>query len=161
VSTKMDQFYDNLRDGLDTVEGRLKSVRTKMQALREQGEKALREKLDGARHTLQSQKERGDQTRANLKARAEQKMHDIKEAVSEWKAKRETRKLNARADRAEAYAADAIDFVVASIDEAELAILDAVMARIDADADAIVHNGSTLSRLLQTPPGRSRRPDFR
>ena len=45
MSTKMDQFYDNLRDGLDTVEGRLKSVRTNTQALREQGEKALRRNL--------------------------------------------------------------------------------------------------------------------
>ena len=38
--------------------------------------------------------------------------------MSEWKARRETRKLNARTDRAETYAADAIDFAVASIDEA-------------------------------------------
>jgi hypothetical protein len=61
-------------------------------------------------------------------------MHEAKEAISDWKAKRETRKLNARADRDEAYAADAIDFALAGIDEAELAILDAVVARIDADA---------------------------
>ena len=134
MSTKMDQFYDNLRDGLDTVEGRLKSVRTNMQTLREQGEKALREKLDGAGRKLQVQKERVDQTRANLKARAKQKMHDTKETVSEWKAKRETRKLNARADRAEAYAVDAIDYAAAAIDEAEEAILAAMVARLDADA---------------------------
>ena len=72
--------------------------------------------------------------RSNIKARAEEKMHETKEAVSEWKTKREIRKLNARADRDEAYAADATDFAVASIAEAELAVLDAVVARLDADA---------------------------
>jgi len=61
-------------------------------------------------------------------------MAGTKEAVSDWKAKRETRKLNARADRAETYAADAIDYAMTSIDEAEEAILDAVVARVDADA---------------------------
>jgi hypothetical protein len=53
--------------------------------------------------------------------------------VNAWKAKRETRQLKARADRAEAHAADAVDFALATIDEAEEAILDAVVARIDAD----------------------------
>ena len=50
------------------------------------------------------------------------------------KARRETRKLNARADRAETNAADTIDFAVAGIDEAEDAILEAALARIDTDA---------------------------
>jgi hypothetical protein len=50
------------------------------------------------------------------------------------KARRETRKLNARADRAETYAADTIDSAVASIDEAEDAIHEAAVARIDTDA---------------------------
>ncbi len=51
-----------------------------------------------------------------------------------WQAKQETQKLKARADRAEAYAADAITYAVAAIDRAEEAILGAVVARMDADA---------------------------
>ena len=43
------------------------------------------------------------------------------------------RKLNARADRAEARAADAIDLAAAAICEAEEAILEAALARMDAD----------------------------
>lgn len=58
---------------------------------------------------------------------------ETKEVVNEWKAKQETRKLKARADRAEAYAADAIYNVMASIDEAEESILDAMVARNDAN----------------------------
>jgi len=133
MSAKVDQFCDQLRDRLSTIEGRLQSVKTNMKALPEQAEKALRDKLAEARTKVQAQKERVEQTRANLKARGQQKVAETKEAVSEWKAKGETRILNARADRAEAYAADALDYAVASIDGAEEAILDAVVARIDAD----------------------------
>ncbi len=134
MSAKVDEFCDRLRDRLDAVEGRLHSVKTNIQALPEQTEDALRDKLDEVRARLQGQKEHIDQTRANLKAWAQQKAAETKEAVSEWKAKREARQLNARADRAEAYAADAIDFAAAGIDEAEEAILDAAVARFDADA---------------------------
>jgi predicted nucleic acid-binding Zn-ribbon protein len=130
----MDQVCDKMRDQFSAIEGRLKSVKTNLQALPGQAEKALRDKLEEARTRLQARKERVEQTRANLKARAQQKMAETREAVSEWKAKRETRKLNARADRAESQAADAIDYALASIDDAEEAILEAVVARIDADA---------------------------
>ncbi len=133
MPARTDQFCDTLRDRFSKVEGRLKTMGTNIQTLPEQGEKALREKVDEIRRKLQAEKDRVDTIRSNIKARAEQKMHETKEAVSEWKTKREIRRLNARADRDEAYAADAIDFAVASIAEAELAVLEAAVARIDAD----------------------------
>jgi uncharacterized protein (DUF342 family) len=133
MSANVDQFRDRLRERLNTIERRLQSVKTNIQALSEQAEKDLRDKLEAARTKVQAQKERIERTRANLKAQAQQKMDESKEAVSEWQAKRETRKLNARADGAETYAADAIDNAAASIDEAEEAILYAAVARLDAD----------------------------
>ena len=71
MNAKVDQFCDKLRNRLDTVEGRLKAVKTNMKALPGQAEKALRDKLDEARTKIQAQKERIEQTRANLKARAQ------------------------------------------------------------------------------------------
>ena len=134
MSAKVDQFCDNLRDRLNFMDGRLQSVKTNLEGLPEQAEKAVRAKLDQARTKLRAHKESAEQTLANLKARAQQKVAETKEAVSEWKAKREIRKLQARAERAEAYAADAVAYVLATLDEAEEAILDAVVARMDADA---------------------------
>jgi hypothetical protein len=122
-----------LQDRLDAVEGRLQSIKTHIRALHGQTEKALRDQLNAVRARVQTQKERVEQVRAELKARAQQKMEETKEAVNEWKAKRETRKLNTRADRAETYATDAIDDAAARIDEAEEAILYAAVARLDAD----------------------------
>ena len=133
MNAKVDQFCDNLRDRLNFMEGRLQSVTTNLKGLPEQAEKAVRAKLDQARTKLRAHKEGAEQTLANLKARAQQKVAETKEAVSEWKAKRETRKLQARAERAEAYAADAVAYALATLDEAEEAILDAVVARMDAD----------------------------
>src|SRR5262249_31596314 len=102
--------------------------------LSEQSEDVLRDKLDEAKARHGARKDRVEQIGANLKAWAEQKMSETKEMVSEWKAKQDGRKLIARADRAEAYAADALDFARPSTDEAEEAILDAAVAGIEAAA---------------------------
>src|SRR4051794_32034124 len=123
MSAKVDQFCDNLRDRLNTMEARLTSFKTTVQALPEQSQKVVQAKLDEARHELQAQKEHIDQTRAGLEARVQEKLTETKEAIGRWKAKRETQKLNHRAERAEEYATFAIDFAAYAINEAEEAIL--------------------------------------
>jgi hypothetical protein len=55
------------------------------------------------------------------------------QVVSEWKAKPETGKLSARADQAQAHAADGLDYVLATIDQAEEVVLETVVALLDAD----------------------------
>ncbi|MGA2622021.1 MAG: hypothetical protein ABSF26_30890 [Thermoguttaceae bacterium] len=134
MSQRVDQFCDRLREQLNAIEGRIQSVKTDVQALPAKAEKALRDKRDEARTKVEAQKERVEKARADLKVWGEQKVAETKEAISEWKTKRETRKLQARADRSEAYAEAAVVLALASIDEAEEAILDAVAARKDADA---------------------------
>ena len=133
MSAKVDQFCGNMRDRLNTVEGRLTSLKTSIQAMPKQAEKAVREKLDEAHLNIRSEMEHFEKTRVNLEAHAREKLTETREAISEWKAKRETQVLNARADRSEANAADAIDNAAFAIKEAEEAILDAVVARHDAD----------------------------
>jgi uncharacterized protein YaiL (DUF2058 family) len=134
MSAKVDQFCDNLRDRLNRVEARLETAKTNIQALPGQAEKVVREKLGEVQQKLLAQKDRIDQTRANFKARAQQKLTETKEAIDQWKANHEARKLKARADRAEAYAVVAIEFAEFAIDEAEEAVFEAVVARIDAEA---------------------------
>ena len=58
MSARTDQFCDTLRDRLSKVEGRLKTMGANIRALSEQGEKALREKVDETRGKLQAEKER-------------------------------------------------------------------------------------------------------
>lgn len=133
MSARVDQFCDKLRDRLNAIEAWAKSAQADAKDKAGHAEKVLLAKLEDARIKMQSTKEFAEKTRANLMARAQQKIAETKEAIAEWKAKHDAQKLNARADRAEAYAADAIFMAVASIDEAEVAILDALVARNDAD----------------------------
>ena len=133
MSATVDKFCDNLRDRLNSVEKRLQTAKRNVQSLANEGENALRQKCDDLHRKAQTEKDRFERLQASLKTKAQQKVAETKEVVSEWKAKNETRMLNARADLAEAYAADAIEFAVAAIGEAEEAILDAVVSRMDAD----------------------------
>ena len=132
MSIQVDQFCDKLRDRLNAVEGRLRGFETDMQGFSEQAEKSLREKLAEARTKLEAQKDHIEQTRVQFKARIHQMVTETSQAINEWKPKGEARRLNARADWAEAQAVDAIALALASIDEAEEAILQAVVARMDA-----------------------------
>ncbi len=66
-------------------------------------------------------------------SKAETTIHSKLEAA---KAKREQKKLLARANRAEEYAVAAIVFALAAVEEAEVAILEAVVARMDAETEA-------------------------
>jgi hypothetical protein len=142
MSAAVDQFCEKLRHRLNAMEKLLETMKTDIKSRSEKAGNALREKLEEARVKLRDQAARADWLRSDLKARAQEKMAETKEAIKDWKAKRETQKLNARADRAEAYAADAIEFALASVDEAEGAILDAAVARMDANSvekPSVVH----------------------
>lgn len=134
MSAKVDQFCDTLRDHLNAVESRVESVKENVNALPGKADKAVHEKVNQARARIQGQKDRIDKARADLKTWGEQKRAETEATIHEWKTRRETKKLGARADRAEAYAQDAVAVALATIDEAEEAILDAVGARMDADA---------------------------
>ncbi len=153
MSAQVDQFCDKLRDRLNAVEGRLRAFETDMEGLPDQAEKSLRDKLETARARLEGQKDRIEQTRAKFKARIHQMMAESQQAVNEWKAKGEARRLIARADWAEAHAVDAIALALAGIDEAEEAILQAVVARMDADA-AQATDGAGSGPTPAQGPGR-------
>jgi chromosome segregation ATPase len=133
MSARVDQFCDKLRDRLNAIEGRLTSLKTNIEAVPRRAEKAVRGKLDEAREKLRARKEHVEQTCATLKARAQDKATETDSAIRQWEATRETQELNPRADRAEAYAAAAMDHAAASIDEVEDAVLYAAVARLDAD----------------------------
>ena len=65
MSTKVGQVRDELRNRLNTVEGRLQSFKTNIKSLSQQGERDLRAKLDAARTKHRAQKDRIEKARAN------------------------------------------------------------------------------------------------
>ena len=133
MSARVDQFCDKLKDRLNSLEDQVLTLKTNVQKLPQQGEQALQKYLTETRSKIEQQKKKVEKARASLKARAEEKIGQVKEAVNEWKAKQEVSNVAARADFAEQYAADAVFIADAAVAEAEEAIIDALLARIDAE----------------------------
>jgi hypothetical protein len=133
-----EQFHDTLRNRLEAIEGQLHTLKTNLQGLADQTGKALRGKLNEVQTRLQTWKEHAKQKQASLKAHARQSATQTEEVAHALMSQRETQKLTARADQAEAQAADAIDRAAASINEVEDAVLYAAVARLDADAAHLV-----------------------
>jgi hypothetical protein len=69
-----------------------------------------------------------------VKAWAQGKKAVTGDKIAEWKAGLQVKKLTARADDAESYAVAEMEIAAAAVDEAERAAIEAVVARIDADA---------------------------
>jgi hypothetical protein len=74
---------------------------------------------------------------ANLHAQLKSGMDDIKADIATTQAEHEAARAQRKAERAEDNAAAAIAFAYDAIDYAEPAVLDAVIARTDADAYAV------------------------
>ena len=133
MPAQVDRFSDALRHRLNAMGSCLESFRSHVEVLLDQNENELRREHGDARRNIVERRRRLEQLHARLKAGADRKFTETRPAVSEWKTNREVRRLNARADHAEAFAADAIDFAIAAIDEVADAMVDAVLARMDAD----------------------------
>ena len=110
------------------------SLKTKLQAAPAQAEEELHKQFDQLQRKVESQKQAVAKAKTSVQNWIDQKKVEAKSTINDWKAKRETKKLTNRADRAEEYAAAAILVAAATFDEAEQAILEAVSARRDADA---------------------------
>jgi hypothetical protein len=70
---------------------------------------------------------------AKIEARVAKKKADIDTTVQEWKKNREITKLETRADTAQVYAAFAVEFATAAGVETDIAAMEAVVARINAE----------------------------
>jgi len=133
MSAKVDKFCDGLRDRLNAIEGWLDSVKADIRSLPWKTRKTLQSKLEGARTKLLAQKERVEQTRAELKSPPQLAVELLVESVIGWKAKPDVRELHTGPDAAEAHASATIDHAVASIDEVKDAMLCAAVARLPAE----------------------------
>ena len=134
MSDRVNKFCTSLQSKLNDLEDRTKSFKARMRSAPKQAEDALHEQLDRAQQKAESHKQAIAKARTTVQNWVDQKKAQAKATVDQWKADHEARKLANRADRAEEYAAAAILVAVASIDEAEQAVFEAIAARLDAEA---------------------------
>ena len=134
MSTAIDNFTSQLHDNLEAVEDRAKSLNKSIKSAAKKNQAEIQSKLDQAKASLAAKKQEFDRYRAKLQTQFEDKESEVKSNVDEWKANREVKKLEHRAEKAEDYAATSVYVAMAMMEEAEAATLTAICDRMDAEA---------------------------
>jgi DNA repair exonuclease SbcCD ATPase subunit len=137
MSTAIDNFTKQLHDNLEAVEDQVKSLKESIQSAPRKTQIEIESQIDQAKAKLEAKKQEFDQYRAKIKTQLEEKESEVKSHVEEWKTSRKVQKLEHRADRSENYAATVTYLAIATIEEAEKATLEAIAARLDAEAAAV------------------------
>ena len=134
MSIAIDNFTKKLHDNLEAVDNRIQSLKTSIQSIPKKTQSEIQSKLHEAKANLDAKKHEFDEYRVKLKTQFEEKDSEVKLNIEEWKENREVKKLEHRADKAEDYAATAVSLAIAAFDEAEKVTLEAISARLDAEA---------------------------
>ena len=133
MSTIIEKFAKQLHDNLEMVEERVKSLRDNIQSVPKQPHIEIQSKLDQAKANLSNKKREFECYRAKLQIQFEEKESELNSNVEEWKSWREISQMEIHAYNAENYAAKATYLAIATMEEAEKAILEAIAARLDAE----------------------------
>ena len=133
MGEKIDQFCNELRDELTAADNRLQHLKGQLETANQETREAIQSKLDKAKADLDERKRTAEDRRQQVKSYLEEKLAEAQHDIDDWKKRREIKKLERRAERSEKYAADTVLFAMAAIDEANVAILEALDARLDVE----------------------------
>ncbi|MGP0092078.1 MAG: hypothetical protein ACLPKB_19285 [Xanthobacteraceae bacterium] len=134
MGARIDQFCENLRIKLTSVDNNMNSLKAKIEGQARTAEQDVRSHLDGVKKRIEQDRTKVTAAQGDIKKWAEERKATTSEKITEWKTKREMAKLQSRAENAERYAAAAAVVALATVDEAEQASLEAWLARKDADS---------------------------
>ncbi len=133
MNINLDELGKKLHAKLDSGIDQLKAAKTHLEDVHKETEAAIQAKLKSAKETLDAKKQEAAAAKAGMEEYVEAKKAETQDAIGEWKANRDRKKLEKRAERAQKYAEACIAVALCSAEEAEVAILEAVAARRDAD----------------------------
>lgn len=133
-TTKSAELKQKLQERLEAARERFDEVREDIAALRDEDKENIHQKAAEIRQRIVSQKERVQELRDQASGWLREKQEQTEDAIMSWRQKREIKRLENRAERAEEYAVNVVFAAMMYADEAEVAMLDALEARLDADA---------------------------
>jgi hypothetical protein len=134
MTEKLEALRIKLQAKVNDGVNRMESVQSSISSETARVEGAVRGKLDEAKASCHSAKQKVVDATNRLKLLAEEKELENDAEILAWKAGREVIKLEKRAERAENYAETSIEIALCAIAEAEEAVLEALAARMDVDA---------------------------
>jgi hypothetical protein len=115
------------------MENVVTATRDKNRAELAQQKEALKSSVDAARARVGDTENAAKAHWSKLRDSVDAHFADQRTAAAERKAERDLKRAERRADAAEQDASDAIDFAMNVLDQTEYAIVDAALARADAD----------------------------
>ncbi len=133
MSDKIDQFCESLRVKLNSVESYLAQVGENVKAAPQQASAALQSSIESVKTQHAKNMQQVADAKAKLEQRVKTKTEEVEASIEQWKKVREISKLDNRAVLAEEYAIAAIEIAAPSVAEADLATLEAIAARMDAE----------------------------
>ena len=137
MSERMSRLCDELRIKLHGMDRRLEALKSNGAATFDQSQDVLESQLDRVEQRIYDN--RVTVEAANIRVKtwlAEQKVRSVAGGAL-WTERHRAHRLEIRADDAEAYAIAVFELAAAAADEATLAVLQALLARNDADAAAL------------------------
>ena len=134
MSERIDQFCEDLRLKLNKIDEGLSEVKSKITADSAHAEQDVRSHADRVQQRIAQNRDTVASARVEMKSWLEERKDATREKIAEWKARRETNKLEDRAAEAEGYAEAAIAIAAAALDDAEHAAIEAWLARNDVNA---------------------------
>ncbi len=133
MGQRIDQFCEDLRLKLTNIDSGMNGLKSKIDGKAQGAEQDVRNHLEKVQKRIHQGRSKVSSAQAEVKNWVEERKAATSDKVAEWKAKREISKLQNRADKADLYAAAAVDVAIAAVDEAEQGALEAWLAREDAD----------------------------
>jgi chromosome segregation ATPase len=145
--TRIEEEFMSVSEQVDALQKRAADLKSSAGQARHETDEQIKARIDKARADIAARqdavKAKADQAADHaqgqwkaMKADAAAKTQDLRDRMDRQRDERDARKAERQAEAAEEDAADALDYALWVIDQAELAVLDAIDARSWADARA-------------------------
>lgn len=133
LSEQLAQMSVRARHAEDSVVAAQKDVHEKVEARREQAHAAAMAATEKVDQKVKSVKDTTSRNWGALEAKVSADIQALKSGMAHRKREREAGRAERGAERLEWDAEFAIDYAIASIEQAELAVLDAIAGRVEAE----------------------------
>ena len=130
------KLKEKLQEQLDAAKQRLEDAKQEISSLHEADKESISKMSAAVQQRIEQQQKQVQALRTQVDSWIQEKKSQSKETIASWRQKREIKHLERRADRAEEYALNAVIVAMMDADDAEMAVLDALDARLDAEAAA-------------------------
>jgi hypothetical protein len=134
LSEQLADLSARAKSAEDAAAAAKKETHDKIVARREQVHSAAAAATDKVNQEIKSVKDASDTHWASLRAKVTADADYLKGKMREGKQKIEAKRAENYAEVMEGRATAAIDYAIASVEQAKLSVLDAIIARLDADA---------------------------